>query len=57
MQTSLTDAADDAFCSKMYQDYLKDSNRGDFVTFEEALKECGFTLDELQDVKETISNI
>ena len=41
------EAADDAFCMKMYQDYLNDSERGDFVSFEDALKECGVSPDEL----------
>lgn len=41
------EAADDAFCMKMYQDYLNDHERGDFVSFEDALKECGVSPDEL----------
>ena len=41
------EAADDAFCAKLYQDYLKDPERGDFVPFAEALKECGVSPDEL----------
>lgn len=41
------EAADDAFCMKMYQDYLNDPERGDFVPFDEALKECGVSPDEL----------
>lgn len=41
------EAADDAFCMKMYQDYLNDPERGDFVSFEDALKECGVSPDEL----------
>ncbi len=41
------EAADDAFCRKMYEDYLNDPERGDFVSFEDALKECGVSLDEL----------
>ena len=41
------EAADDAFCMKMYQDYLNDPKRGDFVSFEDALKECGVSPDEL----------
>lgn len=35
------------FCMKMYQDYLNDPERGEFVSFEDALKECGVQLDEL----------
>ena len=41
------EAADDAFCMKMYQDYLNDPERGDFVSFEDALKECVVSPDEL----------
>ncbi len=41
------EAADDAFCRKMYEDYLNDPERGDFVSFEDALKECGVSIDEL----------
>lgn len=41
------EAEDEAFCEKMYQDYLNDPDRGEFVSFEEALKECGISLDEL----------
>ena len=41
------EAADDAFCMKLYQDYLNDPERGDFVSFDDALKECGVSPDEL----------
>ena len=41
------EAADDAFCEKLVEDYLKDPERGDFVSFEQALKECGVSPDEL----------
>jgi len=41
------EAADDAFCRKIYEDYLNDPERGDFVSFEDALKECGVRPDEL----------
>ena len=41
------EAADDAFCEKLYQDYLKDPEHGNFVSFAEALKECGVSPDEL----------
>ena len=41
------EADDDAFCQKMYEDYLNDPERGDFVPFADVLKECGVTLDEL----------
>ena len=41
------EAADDAFCMKLYRDYLNDPEHGDFVSFEDALKECGVSPDEL----------
>ena len=41
------EAEDDAFCLKMYQDYLDDPEHGEFVSFEDALKECGVSLDDL----------
>ena len=42
------EAADDAFCLKMYENYKNSPERGDFVSFDEALKECGVSLDELK---------
>lgn len=39
--------ADDAFCFGMYQSYLNDPERGDFVSFDDALKECGVSQDDL----------
>ena len=39
--------ADDAFCRKLYENYQNDPERGDFVSFDAALKECGVTPDEL----------
>lgn len=41
------EVADDAFCVKLYQDYLNDPEHGDFVSFDEALNECGVSPDEL----------
>ena len=40
---------DDMFCEKMYQYYLNspEGEKNDFVTFEELLKECGVSRDEL----------
>lgn len=35
------EAEDDAFCRNLYQNYLRDPEAGDFVSFEEALRECG----------------
>ena len=41
------EAADDAFCLKMYNDYLADPEHGEFVSFDEALQECRVSPDEL----------
>lgn len=41
------EAADDTFCMRLYNDYMADPERGDFVSFDEALKECGVSPDEL----------
>lgn len=38
---------DDAFCERMYQDYLNDPDKEDPVPFEEALKELGISMDEV----------
>ena len=38
---------DDAFCMQLYHSYLNDPEKGDFVSFEDALKECGVKPDEL----------
>lgn len=40
--------ADDAFCENMYQKYLNDPDRGDFVSLDDAVKELGVSPDELQ---------
>ena len=41
------EAEDDAFCLKLYQDYLDDPEHGNFVSFADALKECGVSPDDL----------
>lgn len=41
------ESVDDAYCMELYKNYLKDPERGDFVSFEDALKECGVSPDEL----------
>lgn len=38
---------DDKFCEQLLQDYLGDPAKGDYVPFEEVLKECGVSPDEL----------
>ena len=44
------EAEDDAFCAKMYQDYLDDPDphKHDSVTLEEAMEMCGITYEDLQ---------
>ena len=44
---TIDEEADNAFCMKLYQDYLNDPEHGETVSFEKALKECGVSLDEL----------
>ena len=38
---------DNLFCEKLYQNYLADQNH-ETIPFEQAVKECGFSLDEIQ---------
>jgi len=38
---------DDSFCENMYQRYLEDPDRGDFVSLNDAVKELGVSPDEL----------
>ena len=40
--------ADDAFCESMYRRYLNDPDRGDFVSLDDAVKESGWSPDELR---------
>ena len=44
---TIDEEADDAFCQKLYEDYLNDPERGETVTLEEVMKECGVSPDEL----------
>ena len=39
---------DDTFCENMYQKYLNDPDRGDFVSLDDAVKALGVSPDELQ---------
>lgn len=39
---------DDAFCEKLYQDYLNSDDKGGEIPFEEVARRCGVNLDELQ---------
>ena len=45
----LDSIADEAFCEGLYQDYLNDPNKGDTLSFTEALKELGLSESDLQD--------
>ena len=38
---------DDLYCAKLVDEYERDPNRGDFVSFEDALNECGVSPDDL----------
>ena len=40
--------ADELFCENMYQKYLNDPDRGDFISLDDAVKELGMSPDELQ---------
>lgn len=50
IQYVIDEAEDDAFCEKMYQDYLNDPDphKHDSVTLEEAMEMCGITYEDLQ---------
>ncbi|MBQ9535231.1 MAG: hypothetical protein IJU78_05270 [Clostridia bacterium] len=39
--------ADDAFCAQLYQEYMNAPERGEFVSLEDALKECRVSPDEI----------
>ncbi|MBR2892718.1 MAG: hypothetical protein IKB94_02585 [Clostridia bacterium] len=40
--------ADDKFCSELLEGYIDSQEKGEFVSFEEALKQCGVSFDEIQ---------
>lgn len=41
---AVADAADDAFCASLYDDYLEDSDKGQAVSLEEAAAALGVKL-------------
>lgn len=41
---AISEAADDAFCASLYEDYLKDPDRGEAVSLEEAAASLGVQL-------------
>jgi len=38
------ETADDAFCAKMYEDYLKNPDKGEAVDFEDFAREIGVNI-------------
>ena len=45
---SADEAADDQFCGKLIEDYQSSSDKGDFVSFDEAAKMCGVDINAIQ---------
>lgn len=41
--TAAAEAEDDAFCEKLYQDYLASPDKGEFIPLEECKKEWGLS--------------
>lgn len=41
---AVNEAADDAFCASLYEDYLRDPDRGEAVSLEEAAAALGVQL-------------
>lgn len=42
------ETADDIFCQKLIYEYESSSDKGEFISLEEAVKLCGVDLDEVQ---------
>ena len=42
--TALSEHEDDAYCETLYQKYLQDPDKGEYVSEEELSKELGFAL-------------
>ena len=42
------ETADDEFCAKLLEDYQNSTDKGEFVSFEEAVKMCGVDINEVQ---------
>lgn len=47
------EAADDAFCRSLYEEYLADKDNGETVSFEEAAKILGVSISEKREVSTT----
>ncbi len=45
---SADEADDDAFCKKLLADYESSGDKGDFVSFDDALKMCEVNIDAVQ---------
>ena len=41
---ALEDAADDAYCEALYQQYLDDPDKGEFISEEDLCKELGIAI-------------
>ncbi|MCH5299015.1 MAG: hypothetical protein J1E96_04550 [Ruminococcus sp.] len=45
---SADEAADDEFCAKLLEDYQNSTDKGEFVSFEEAVKMCEVDINAVQ---------
>ena len=43
------EAFDDVFCEQLLAEYESSEDKGDFVSFDEAMKMCGVDINEIQD--------
>ncbi len=42
------ESADDAYCEQLLDDYNNSDDKGDFVSFEDAVKMCGVDINAIQ---------
>ena len=42
------ESADDAYCEQLLDDYKNSNDKGDFVSFEDAVKMCGVDINAIQ---------
>lgn len=45
---SADEIADDEYCKKLLDDYNNSDDKGEFLTFDEAIKMCGVDINEIQ---------
>ena len=45
---SADEIADDEYCKKLLDDYYNSDDKGEFLTFDEAIKMCGVDINEIQ---------